>query len=134
MLTLSMVKRIVACAEDKAAGIPCPVSITVVDGGANVVYAERMDEALLGSVEASRKKARAAVLYKRPTKAFEEAIAAGRTAILTLPEVMAIEGGIPLIAGGKLLGGIGISGGTAAQDGVVATAAVEYFALLIANA
>jgi uncharacterized protein GlcG (DUF336 family) len=87
-----------------------------------------MDGAMIASVEAARCKARCAVLFKRPTKAFEEALAGGRMAILSLPEVMPIEGGIPLIRNGQIVGAIGISGGTAQQDGGVATAAVAAFA------
>jgi uncharacterized protein GlcG (DUF336 family) len=103
------------------------MSIAIVDDGANLAYLERMDGAMIGSVETARRKARCAVLFKRPTKAFEEALAGGRMAILSLPEVMPIEGGIPLIQNGQIVGAIGISGGTAQQDGFVATAAAEAF-------
>jgi glc operon protein GlcG len=127
MLTNLLMKQVASRAAEAAAQIPCAMSIAIVDDGANLAYLERMDGAMIGSVEAARRKARCAVLFKRPTKAFEEALAGGRTAILSLPEVMPIEGGIPLIQNGQIVGAIGISGGTAQQDGIVATAAAEAF-------
>lgn len=106
------------------------MSIVFVDGGANLVYAERMDGALIAGVEVARRKARSAVLYQRPTKVFEEMLAGGRMAILSLPEAMPLEGGIPLLVDGKLVGAIGVSGGTAQQDGQVAAAAADLFGAL----
>jgi glc operon protein GlcG len=106
----------------------------IVDSGANMIYLERMDDAMIGSVEAARRKARSAVLFKRPTKVFEDMLAAGRAAVLGLPGVMPIEGGVPLMLGGKVAGGIGVSGGTAQQDGIAANAAAEALAgILNAN-
>jgi glc operon protein GlcG len=125
MLTISLVKKLAAHATEAAAGIPCAMSIVIVDSGANLVYVERMDEAMIGSVEAAHRKARCAVLFKRPTRVFEEMLAGGRMAILSLPEVMPIEGGVPIILDGRIEGAIGISGGTAQQDGMVANAAAE---------
>jgi|ERR1019366_5806939 uncharacterized protein GlcG (DUF336 family) len=127
MLTNALMKQVAQRAAEAAAQIPCAMSIAIVDDGANLAYLERMDGAMIGSVETARRKARCAVLFKRPTKAFEEALAGGRMAILSLPEVMPIEGGIPLIQNGQIVGAIGISGGTAQQDGFVATAAAEAF-------
>jgi glc operon protein GlcG len=128
MLTLDVVKQIVARAEQAAAAIPCAMSIAVVDSGANLVYVERMDDAMIATVDVAHRKARSAVLFKRPTKVFEDALAGGRMAILRLPGAMPLEGGIPLMAGGKIAGGIGASGGTAQQDGIVAAAAAQAFA------
>lgn len=126
MLTIAVAKQLAARAAEAAAAIPCSMSIVIVDSGANLMYAERMDDALLASVEVARKKARSAVLFKRPTKAFEDMLAAGRMAILSLPEAMPIEGGVPLILDGRVEGAIGVSGGTAQQDGLVATAAAGW--------
>jgi glc operon protein GlcG len=131
LLPISLVKQIAARAAEAAAAIGCPMSIVVVDSGANLVYAERMDNALLAGIEVARRKARSAVLFNRPTKVFEDMLAGGRMAILTLPDAVPLEGGIPLISNGKLAGGIGISGGSAQQDGQVAAASVETFARLI---
>ena len=99
----------------------------IVDGGANLVYAERMDDAMIGSVETALRKTRSAVLFKRPTKAFEDMLAGGRMAILSLPDAMPIEGGVPLLADGRIEGAIGVSGGTAQQDGIAAQAAADWF-------
>ncbi len=130
MLTIEIVKRIAARATDAAATIPCPMSIVIVDSGANLVYAERMDDAMIATFEVAHRKARSAVLFKRPTKVFEDMLAGGRMAILQLPEAMPLEGGIPLVVGGKVIGGIGASGGTAQQDGMAATAGAEALAEL----
>jgi glc operon protein GlcG len=131
MLTLKSIKQIAARAEQTAVALPCAMSIVIVDAGANLVYAERMDDALLASVDVAHRKARSAVLFKRPTKAFEDMLAGGRTAVLSLPGAMPIEGGVPLLIDGKLAGGIGVSGGTAQQDGIVATAAAESLAEIL---
>jgi uncharacterized protein GlcG (DUF336 family) len=133
MLTLHVIKRIAVRAEEAAAQIPCAMSIVIVDSGANLVYLERMDEAMIGSVDVAHRKARSAVLFKRPTKVFEDMLAAGRTALLSLPDAMPIEGGVPLIVAGKVAGGIGVSGGTAQQDGIVANAAAESLTGILAE-
>lgn len=130
MLSQSIVKQLAAKAAEAAAAISCPMSIVFVDGGANLVYAECMDDALIAGVEVARRKARSAVLYQRPTKVFEEMLAGGRMAILSLPDAMPLEGGIPLFVDGKLVGAIGVSGGTAQQDGQVAAAAADWFGAL----
>lgn len=133
MLTLETIKQIAARAEQAAVLIPCPMSIVIVDSGANLVYVERMDDTLIGSVDVAHKKARSAVLFKRPTKAFEDMLAAGRTALLSLPGAMPIEGGVPLIINGKVIGGIGVSGGTGQQDGIVANAAADSLNQILAH-
>lgn len=133
MLTLETIKQIAARAEQAAALIPCAMSIVIVDSGANLVYVERMDDALIGSVDVAHKKARSAVLFKRPTKAFEDMLAGGRTALLSLPGAMPIEGGVPLAINGKVIGGIGVSGGTGQQDGIVANAAADSLTEILAH-
>jgi glc operon protein GlcG len=125
MLSIAHIKQLAARANEAAAGIPCAMSIVIVDSGANLTYVERMDDAMIGSVETAHRKARCAVLFKRPTKVFEDMLTSGRMAVLSLPDVMPIEGGVPLIVDGKIEGAIGVSGGTAQQDGMVANAAAE---------
>ncbi len=132
MLTIEIIKQIAARATQAAAAIPCAMSIVIVDSGANLVYAERMDDAMIATFEVAHRKARSAVLFKRPTKAFEDMLAGGRMAVLKLPGAMPVEGGIPLMIEGKVAGGIGASGGTAQQDGIVANAAAEAFAEILA--
>ena len=99
-----------------------PLNISVVDSGANLVAFVRMDGAQIGSIAIAEHKARAAVKYRRPTKVFEEAVQRGLNYILTLDDVIASRGGIPLIVGDKIIGAVGCSGGTGSQDEVVCAA------------
>jgi uncharacterized protein GlcG (DUF336 family) len=123
-LTLEVAKKLAAAAEAEASKNKWTMYITIVDDGGTPVYIERMDDTQLGSFDVSIAKARSALLFKRPTKAFEDAVAGGRTAILALPGAIPVEGGIPLMADGKIIGAIGVSGGTSAQDGQVGQVAV----------
>jgi glc operon protein GlcG len=99
--------------------------VAVVDDGGNLIYLERMDGTQIGSIEVAVAKAQSANNYKRPTKAFEDALAGGRMAVLKLPGAMPLEGGIPIMIEGKVVGAIGVSGGTSPQDGEVAKAGIE---------
>jgi glc operon protein GlcG len=114
-----------ALAEAQKMGVPMVVAIT--DTSGNVLYQERQDGAILGGVLVAPQKARSAVLYKRPTKAFEEAITPGGVGVrfLRLEGAIPIEGGLPIILENKIIGGIGMSGGTGVQDGVAAKAGVD---------
>ena len=99
------------------------MNIAVVDSGGNLVAFLRMDNAQLASIPISEHKARAAVKYRRPTKAFEDAVQKfDFKYILTLDDVIASRGGIPLIEDGKIIGAIGCSGGTGSQDEATCTA------------
>jgi uncharacterized protein GlcG (DUF336 family) len=102
-----------------------PDAIAIVDHGGFLIYFERMDNTQLGSVEIAIEKARTAALFRRPSKVFEDAVAGGRNAILALRGAVPLEGGVPIISGGKLVGAIGASGGTAQQDGQVAKAGAD---------
>ena len=102
-----------------------PDAITIVDHGGYLIYFERMENTQLGAVETAIEKARSAALFRRPTKVFEDALAGGRNAILGLHGAVPIEGGVPIIAGGKVVGAIGASGGTAPQEGQVAKAGAD---------
>jgi len=115
-----------AVAEVAKAGSP-PDAIAIVDHGGFLIYFERMDNAQLGSVEIAIEKARSAALFRRPSKVFEDALAGGgaNMRLLALRGVMPVEGGLPIISGGKLVGAIGASGGTAQQDGQVAKAGAD---------
>lgn len=94
----------------------------VVDSGASLVSFKRMDGAQLASIDIAIHKARASAKYRRETKAFEGGVQNGNHYLLTLDDVIASRGGIPLLDGGKLVGAIGCSGGTGSQDEVVARA------------
>jgi glc operon protein GlcG len=103
-----------------------PLNIAVVDSGANLVAFVRMDGAQLASISIAQHKARAAARFRRPTKAFEDAVERGdHKYVLSLDDVIASRGGIPLIEDGKLIGAIGCSGGTGSQDELVCTAAAD---------
>lgn len=123
-LNLEIAKRMVAAAEAEAKKNNFTMFICVVDDGGNVMFIERMDDAQLGSFEVSMEKAKSALLFKRPTKAFEDTVAGGRVGVIKLPGAMPVEGGLPLMADGKIIGAIGVSGGTSPQDAQVAGAGV----------
>jgi glc operon protein GlcG len=101
------------------------VAVAVVDPGGSLVYFERIDETQKGSTIVSVEKARSSAAFKRPTKAFEDAIVGGRTAVLGLPGAVPLDGGLPIVTGDKIVGAIGVSGATSAQDGQCAKAGVE---------
>jgi glc operon protein GlcG len=127
-LTLQIAKQVVAAAEQAAVANHNHMFILIVDDGGNLMDMERMDEAQLGSFNVALAKARSAVFFKRPTKMFEDAVIKnGYTPILKLPEAMPIEGGIPLLVDGHILGAIGVSGGTPQEDGKAAQAGADAF-------
>jgi uncharacterized protein GlcG (DUF336 family) len=100
------------------------MNIAVVDSGGNLVAFQRMDGAQLASIAISEHKARVAAKYRRETKAFENGIQlSGLNYVMTLDDIVASRGGIPLVEGGKLIGAIGCSGGTGSQDEVICKAA-----------
>ena len=109
-----------AVAESKKRG--WKLNVAVMDSGGNLVAFARMDGAQLGSIAISEHKARVAVKFRRETKAIEGGVQSGLNYLLTLDDVIASRGGIPLIEGGKIIGAIGCSGGTGSQDEVVCKA------------
>jgi glc operon protein GlcG len=126
-LTLAAAKKLAGAAEAFAAANQWSVTIAVVDDGANLVYLERMDGALLGTVAIAEQKARTSALFRCPTRDFESGLAAGGASLLKL-DILPYEGGIPVaVDGTKIVGAIGVSGGTPPQDGQVAQAAVDSF-------
>lgn len=96
--------------------------ICVVDDGAHLISLERMDGTQIASVTVAQDKAATAVRFKRSTKVLEDAVLGGRVVILKLGDATPIEGGLPIMVGGQVIGGIGVSGGTSPQDGQVASA------------
>ena len=114
-----------AAAEAKKNG--WAMCIAVVAPSGDLVYFERMDNCQFASITISQHKAKAAATFRRPTKAFEDRVAAGGAGLtaLTLDGIIASEGGIPVVVGGKIVGGIGCSGGTGQQDGVACQAGVN---------
>ena len=120
-------KRAAAAAIAEAKKNNFTMAIAIVDPNGTLVYFEKMDNTQNGSAAIAIDKARSAALFKRPTKAFQDALAAGGEGlrILALQGAVPVDGGLPIIAAGKIIGAIGASGGTSAQDGVVAKAGAD---------
>jgi len=118
-INLDSAKKAAAPAVAEAKKNKWNMAVAIVDTEGHLVYFEKMDGTQLGSVNVAMEKARSAALFKRPTKAFQDTVAAGGAGlrILSLPGAVAVEGGIPLVMDGKIVGAIGVSGGTSEQDG-----------------
>ncbi len=126
-MTLTAAKKIAAAAEAEAVKNKWNVVIVILDDGANLVYLQKMDTTQIGSIDVAIAKAASAVKFKRPSKAFEAAVAGGRQAILKLPGAIPVEGGLPLVSDGAVIGAIGVSGVTSQQDGQIAGAGAAEF-------
>ena len=124
-MSLATAKKVAAAAAAEAVNMKINVVIAVVDTGGNLLYLERFDVAQHGSVDAAIHRAKCSVAYKRPTKAFADTIGSGKIAYLTLDGIIALEGGVPIIQDGTIIGAIGVSGGVAAQDGQAARAGAK---------
>ena len=122
---LEQAKRIVAGAVAEANRNNWRVVIAIVDTHGFLKYYEMMDDTQTASATVAIEKARTAAMFRRPTKMFEEGIAGGRTALLGMPGAIPIEGGLPIIVNGKVIGGIGVSGLTSVQDAQVAQAGLD---------
>lgn len=123
-ITADQAKAAAAAAVAEAKKNQWTMAVAIVDTAGDLVYFEKMDNTQVGSVDVAIGKARSSARFKRPTKAFQDALAAGGEGwrIMTLEGAVAVEGGLPLIVGGKIVGAIGMSGGTSAQDGQAAAA------------
>ena len=117
-------RKVMAAALDEARKQSWQVAIAIVDPGGDIVHFERIDGTQTGSIELAIEKARTAVAYKRSTRVLEDRITAGRLQFLRQTGAIPIEGGLPLVMNGKVVGGIGVSGVRSEQDGVVAQAGV----------
>ncbi len=120
-------RKIVAAAIADAKRQSLPMAVAVVDNAGQLVAFERMDNTQTASVLVSQDKAVSAAMYRRSTKAFQDLVAGGGIGlrVLTLRNANAVEGGLPLIVDGKIIGAIGVSGGSSDQDGVVAKAGAD---------
>ena len=120
-------RKAIAAAIADARKQSLPMAVAVVDTAGQLVAFERMDGTQTGSVAVSQDKAVSAALYRRSTKVFQDALAGGGAGlrILTLRGANAVEGGLPIVVDGKIIGAIGVSGGSAEQDGVVAKAGLD---------
>jgi glc operon protein GlcG len=126
-ISLEQAKKAVAGAEAEAMKNKWNVVITVLDSGGHVVALHRLDGTQLGSIEAARQKAYSAVLYRRPTKVFQDLVAQGgaNLRLLSLAGASPLEGGIPIVVDGKIIGAIGVSGVTSEQDAQIAKAGAD---------
>jgi uncharacterized protein GlcG (DUF336 family) len=132
-LSLSVAKQVAAAAEKHAQENKWNVCIAIVDDGGHLVYFQRIDGTQTGSVQVSQRKAQTAIAFKRPTKVFEEGVAGGRNALLALPGAVPLEGGLPLVVDGQMIGAIGVSGVTAQQDGLIAQAGADALAKIVSG-
>ncbi len=123
-ITLDAAKKVLAAAENEARRNDWNVVIAIVDTGGNLVALQRMDDTQIASITVAQQKAWSAAGYRRSTKTFEEAVAAGPAGARTLAlhGAMPVEGGLPIIVNGKIIGAIGVSGVTSQQDGLIASA------------
>jgi uncharacterized protein GlcG (DUF336 family) len=114
----------------EARKISVPMAVAVVDTAGQLVAFERMDNTQTASIGVAQDKAVSAAMYRRPTKVFQDALAGGGAGlrILTLRGANAVEGGLPILVDGKIVGAIGVSGGSAEQDGVVAKGGLDALA------
>ncbi len=124
ILTLEDVKRVVTAAEAEAQRHDWNVVIAVVDDGGHLMYLQR-EKVQLGSIDVAISKARTALMFRRPSRFWEDTVAAGRQGYLTLKDMLPIEGGIPLQYNGEIVGAIGISGVKSSEDGQIAQAGAD---------
>lgn len=125
-ISLSKAKRLAEAAETEANKNGWKMVFAIVDSASQVVLVHRMDHAQYGSVAVAQAKAKTAVNFKRPTKVFEDAVAQGGLGlrILATEGICPLEGGVPIIEEGMLVGAIGVSGAQSHEDGTVANAAL----------
>ncbi|MGQ0580055.1 MAG: GlcG/HbpS family heme-binding protein [Betaproteobacteria bacterium] len=124
VLTLDAAKKIAAAAEDEARKNNWNVVIAVVDDGGHLVYLQRIDGTQTGSIDVAIGKARTSAAFKRPTKIFDE-LAKTRPSITSIsPNAVLLEGGVPVVVGGQVVGAVGVSGVTSAQDAQIAEAGI----------
>ncbi len=122
VLTLAAAKKIAAAAEAEALKRGATVVIAVVDDGGHLIVLERLDDTQVASVEVAIGKARTAAIFRRPSRVFEEQIRNGRAATLVLPGATPLQGGLPILVDGKVVGAIGVSGNTPQEDEDIAKA------------
>jgi glc operon protein GlcG len=126
-LTLDAAKAIAAAAETFALSRGWTIAVAVVDAAGGLILFHLLEDTQPGSQEVALHKARTAARFKRPTKALEDAVAGGRQSLLSLPGVTAVEGGLPILVAGRVIGAVGVSGMQSSQDSEVAEAGLAAF-------
>jgi len=124
-VTTEMAKKAASAALAEAKKNGWNVAVSVVEPGGVLAYFEKSENTQYGSVEVSLEKARTSAAFRRPSKAFEDVVLGGKVNYTKLPGAVPLEGGLPLVVDGKVVGGIGVSGATSAQDGQCAKAGVD---------
>ena len=126
-ITLEAAKKVASAAQAEAMRNHWLMTVAVVDPAGNLVYYERTDNSQAASSKVAIEKARSAAIYKRPTKAFQDALAKGGVAmrLLSLDGALPVEGGVPLISAGRIVGAIGVSGDLSENDAQCATVAAQ---------
>jgi glc operon protein GlcG len=133
VLTLDAAKKIASAAEAEAKKRGATVVIVVVDDGGHMLLLERLDDTQVASVEVGIGKARTAAIFRRPSKVFEDQVRDGRIAALGLPGATPLQGGVPIVHEGKVIGAIGVSGNTPQEDEDIAKAGAADAAAAIAE-
>ena len=120
-------RKVMAAAEAEAVKNNWAVVIVIIDSGGHIVMLHRRDDVQLSSIEISQGKAKTALMFKRPTKVLDDAISSGGTGLrfLALKDIVPLEGGVPIIVDGKIVGAIGVSGVLSAQDAQIARAGLD---------
>jgi glc operon protein GlcG len=129
-IALDDAKRAMAAAELEAAKNSWQVAITILDSGGNLVIFHKIDNAQLSAIKTSEGKARTALNFKRPSKALDEAIAAGGAGLrlLAIKDITPLEGGLPILVDGKIVGAIGVAGALSSQDAQIAKVGADALA------
>lgn len=127
-ISVELARPIAAAALAEARRHGWTVAVAIVDAGGDLVYFERLDHTQAAGSQLAQDKARTAVRFKRPTRLLEAGLAAGRHAILGLTGAIPLDGGLPLLVDGALVGGIGVSGASSEEDGVCAQAGADVLA------
>lgn len=123
-ISLDAAKSMAAAAEAEARRHGWNVAVAIVDASGGLILFHRLDETQPASLDIAVQKARTAARFRRPTKALEDAVAGGRTALLAVEGLLPLEGGLPVVVDGKVIGAVGVSGVTSQQDAQVAQAAL----------
>ncbi|MCX6638635.1 MAG: heme-binding protein [Acidobacteria bacterium] len=123
-LSLDAAKTVAAAAEAFARKNNWSVTLAILDDGGHLLYFQRMDGVNIGAIEVCLRKAESAVKFKRPGKAFADRIP-GQPQVMVIPGAFPFEGGLPIVADGEVIGGIGVSGATAEQDAMIAQAGLD---------
>ena len=126
-VNLEQAKKAIAAGQAEARKNNWPVAIAILDTAGMLVAYEKMDNTQTASIQVAIDKGRSAAIYRRPSKVFEDIVAKGGAGlrVMNLRDASVVEGGLPIVVNGKVIGGIGVSGVNADQDGVVAKAGAE---------